>query len=269
MLLSIGHPATSPTQGRHRQAAPVGRDARVDVGDLLRQDRHAHAQPDDGPPAGRRRAPLQRRRRGLLDRRAGSCTSPAASDGPLEPFLLPMALANDAVIRDGACIGDPTEGALVVLAAKGGLDVEETRRTLPPRRRGAVRRRVQADGDVPRDDDDGGAPVVRCFVKGAPDVLLARSSHVPRRRRVVGRRSTATPRPRARRERPAGRARACACSPSPGATSIRRRSTPAADLLALVQELAAARAHRHRRPAPQGGEGRDRARARTPASASG
>ena len=45
--------------------------------------------------------------------------------------MLPMALANDAVIRDGACIGDPTEGALVVLAAKGGLDVEETRRPTP------------------------------------------------------------------------------------------------------------------------------------------
>src|SRR5262245_42689298 len=44
-----------------------------------------------------------------------------SSDASLEPFLLPMALANDAVIRDGACIGDPTEGALVVLAAKGGL----------------------------------------------------------------------------------------------------------------------------------------------------
>jgi Ca2+-transporting ATPase len=48
-------------------------------------------------------------------------------DEPLEQYLLPMALANDAVIRDGACIGDPTEGALVVLAAKGGLDVLETR----------------------------------------------------------------------------------------------------------------------------------------------
>ena len=45
--------------------------------------------------------------------------------------MLPMALANDAVIRDGACIGDPTEGALVVLAAKGGLDVEGTRRRTP------------------------------------------------------------------------------------------------------------------------------------------
>ena len=44
---------------------------------------------------------------------------------------LPMALANDAVIRDGECIGDPTEGALVVLAAKGGLDVDELRRVHP------------------------------------------------------------------------------------------------------------------------------------------
>ena len=96
-------------------------------------------------------------------------------DTSLEPFMLPMALANDAVIRDGACIGDPTEGALVVLAAKGGLDIEATRRTYP---------RL---AEVPFDAEyklmatfhemvDDGRPVVRCFVKGAPDVLLARSS---------------------------------------------------------------------------------------------
>jgi P-type Ca2+ transporter type 2C len=98
-----------------------------------------------------------------------------SGDGPLEPFMLPMALANDAVIRDGACIGDPTEGALVVLAAKGGLDVEETRRVFS---------RV---AELPFDTeyklmatfhemDDRGSTVVRSFVKGAPDVLLARSS---------------------------------------------------------------------------------------------
>jgi Ca2+-transporting ATPase len=97
------------------------------------------------------------------------------SDIELEPYLMPMALANDAVIRDGACIGDPTEGALVVLAAKGGIDVDETRRAYP---------RV---AEVPFDAeyklmatfhevDDGGRTVVRAFVKGAPDVLLARSS---------------------------------------------------------------------------------------------
>ena len=95
----------------------------------------------------------------------------------LDPFLLPMALANDAAVRDGEIVGDPTEAALVVLAEKGGLDVDETRRVYP------------RAGEVPFDSEyklmatfhemeADGRPVVRCFVKGAPDVLLARSSHV-------------------------------------------------------------------------------------------
>ena len=97
-------------------------------------------------------------------------------EGTLEPFMLPMALANDAVIRDGACIGDPTEGALVVLAAKGGLDIEGTRASYP--------RLAEVPFDAEyklmatfHEMEDRGRTVVRCFVKGAPDVLLARSSH--------------------------------------------------------------------------------------------
>ena len=50
---------------------------------------------------------------------------------PLEQFLLPMALCADAVVKDGGLVGDPTEGALVVLAEKGGLDAVETRRAFP------------------------------------------------------------------------------------------------------------------------------------------
>ncbi len=97
------------------------------------------------------------------------------TDTSLDPFLMPMALANDAAVTDGEIVGDPTEAALVVLAAKGGLDVDETRRLYP---------RV---AEVPFDSDykfmatfheleEDGRKVVRCFVKGAPDVLLARSS---------------------------------------------------------------------------------------------
>ncbi len=49
----------------------------------------------------------------------------------LDPYLLPMALASDAVARDGGLVGDPTEGALVVLAAKGGIGAVETRKEFP------------------------------------------------------------------------------------------------------------------------------------------
>ena len=42
-----------------------------------------------------------------------------------------MALCADAVVRDGALVGDPTEGALVVLAAKGGIDPGRRARSYP------------------------------------------------------------------------------------------------------------------------------------------
>ena len=42
-----------------------------------------------------------------------------------------MALCADAEIRDGGLVGDPTEGALVVLAAKGGVDPTLTRERYP------------------------------------------------------------------------------------------------------------------------------------------
>ena len=77
---------------RHRQAPPVGRDARLDVRDQLGQDRDAHAQPDDRRPDGDRQSPLHDLRRGLLDggsdrphRRPGrrAARAVAAADGPL------------------------------------------------------------------------------------------------------------------------------------------------------------------------------------------
>ena len=94
----------------------------------------------------------------------------------LDAVLLPMALCADARLDGEALIGDPTEGALIVLAAKGGIDLEGVRQTYP---RAAE---VPFDADYKfmatfhKIQNEAGKPVVRCFVKGAPDVLISRSS---------------------------------------------------------------------------------------------
>jgi Ca2+-transporting ATPase len=96
---------------------------------------------------------------------------------PLEPFMLPLALACDAVVTDaGEMIGDPTEGALVVLAAKGGLDVTTTRERYPRVAELPFDTAYKLMATFHGMSDESGRDVVRCFVKGAPDQLLARSS---------------------------------------------------------------------------------------------
>ncbi len=109
-------------------------------------------------------------------RTAGEIRHVGGGQFDLDPYLLPMALCADAVLDGEALIGDPTEGALIVLAAKGGLDIAETRASYP---------RV---AEVPFDSDykfmatfhemtgTHGEPVIRCYVKGAPDVLIARAT---------------------------------------------------------------------------------------------
>jgi len=97
-------------------------------------------------------------------------------DVPLEPFLLPMVLAADAVVSDGELIGDPTEGALVVLGGKGGLDPTATRERYPRVAELPFDTAYKLMATFHRMRDDAGREVVRCFVKGAPDQLLARAA---------------------------------------------------------------------------------------------
>ncbi|HVJ96820.1 MAG TPA: cation-transporting P-type ATPase, partial [Acidimicrobiia bacterium] len=97
---------------------------------------------------------------------------------PLDEIMLPMALCADARLDGTALIGDPTEGALIVLAEKGGVGID------------AARARYPRVAEVPFDSeykfmatfhemtDAQGKPVVRCFVKGAPDVLIDRGGYV-------------------------------------------------------------------------------------------
>ncbi len=106
------------------------------------------------------------------------------ADAPLslQNALLGMALCSDAVVHekdgDWDLVGDPTEGALVVLAMKGGIDIS------------AVRSHYKRVAEVPFDSavklmatfhriaDANGNDVIRVFVKGAPDVILDRTATV-------------------------------------------------------------------------------------------
>lgn len=85
-------------------------------------------------------------------------------------LLRAAALCNDSEVRDGAVVGDPTEGALWVLAAKGGVDVDALRRAEP---------RV---AEVPFEAERKFSATVHgdgtLFAKGAPDVLLERCARV-------------------------------------------------------------------------------------------
>jgi Ca2+-transporting ATPase len=105
---------------------------------------------------------------GTIKRTAGQ------ADVALEPFLLPMALCADAAVTDGQMIGDPTEGALVVLAEKGGLDAASTRERFPRVAELPFDAAYKLMATFHAMPDESGAAVIRCFVKGAPDQLLAR-----------------------------------------------------------------------------------------------
>jgi P-type Ca2+ transporter type 2C len=98
------------------------------------------------------------------------------SDVDLEQFMLPMILACDAVVSDGEMIGDPTEGALVVLGEKGGLDSAGTREKYPRVAELPFDTAYKLMATFHRMQDESGRDVVRCFVKGAPDQVLARGT---------------------------------------------------------------------------------------------
>ncbi|HJY97047.1 MAG TPA: HAD-IC family P-type ATPase, partial [Streptosporangiaceae bacterium] len=100
------------------------------------------------------------------------------ADIPLDEFLVPMVLASDAVVRDGELVGDPTEGALVVLAAKGGIDAVSTRDRYPRIAELPFDAAYKLMATFHKMTGASGKEVIRCFVKGAPDQLLPRAATV-------------------------------------------------------------------------------------------
>ena len=158
----------------------------------------------------------------------GDITHVGGQNHDLDPYLLPMVLCADAVLDGENLIGDPTEGALIVLGAKGGLDIAGTRSRAAPGRRGAVRLRLQVHGDVPRDDGGRRPPRRPLLRQGRTRRADRASDHLPEPRRDPGADHPGQPAPGPRGERPASRTPASASWSSPSATSTRRSSRPGA-----------------------------------------
>jgi len=99
----------------------------------------------------------------------------AGTTDTIEDAILPYLVASDAKLADGKVVGDPTEGALLVLCHKAGLDIEATRDRLPRLATLPFDPAYKLMATFNSAVDASGRPVVRCFVKGAAPAVMARA----------------------------------------------------------------------------------------------
>ena len=108
-----------------------------------------------------------------LDGRVHHAAGAAAA---IEDSILPYLMASDARLVDGKVVGDPTEGALLVLGYKAGVDIDETRERLPRLATLPFDPTYKLMATFNSAVDASGHPVVRCFVKGAAPAVMARAA---------------------------------------------------------------------------------------------
>ncbi|MFI8266609.1 cation-translocating P-type ATPase [Streptomyces sp. NPDC085665] len=100
----------------------------------------------------------------------------AGSAAGVEDAILPYVVASDAKLVGGKVVGDPTEGALLVLAHKAGLDTDATRDALPRLATLPFDPEYKLMATFHSASDATGRQVVRCFVKGAAPAVMARAA---------------------------------------------------------------------------------------------
>ena len=165
----------------------------------------------------------------------GKVQHAAGTSASIDDAILPYVLASDAKLVDGKVVGDPTEGALLVLGHKAGLDIDATRERLPRLATLPFDPAYKVMATFHSAADTSGRPVVRCFVKGAAPAVMGRAATALAGGKVVPWDAGLSQRAQAEMERMEGEGRRVMAAAmrdlDPAAFD------PAGDLLAYVTEL--------------------------------
>ncbi len=100
----------------------------------------------------------------------------AGSSDTIDDAILPYVVASDAKLVDGTVVGDPTEGALLVLAYKAGLDIDATRARYPRVATLPFDPTYKLMAAFTETSDASGRDVVRCYVKGAAPAVMSQAA---------------------------------------------------------------------------------------------
>jgi P-type Ca2+ transporter type 2C len=106
----------------------------------------------------------------------GQVQHAAGSSDTIEDAILPYIVASDATLVDGKVVGDPTEGALLVLAHKAGIDIDATRDQHPRLATLPFDPTYKLMAAFTKATDASGQEVVRCYVKGAAPAVMSHAS---------------------------------------------------------------------------------------------
>jgi len=106
----------------------------------------------------------------------GQVHHPVGAADRIDDAILPYLVASDAKLVEGKVVGDPTEGALLVLGYKAGIDIDETRERLPRLATLPFDPTYKLMATFNSTTDAAGRAVVRCFVKGAAPAVMGRAA---------------------------------------------------------------------------------------------
>jgi P-type Ca2+ transporter type 2C len=106
----------------------------------------------------------------------GEVQHTAGNTNTIEAAILPFLITNDAKLVNGKVVGDPTEGALLVLGHKVKVDIEGTQEAYPRLATLPFDPTYKLMATFCDAKTESGEPVVRVFVKGAAPAVIGRAT---------------------------------------------------------------------------------------------